>query len=116
MRDFSCMERHKDVDSFYLSQTYARIPKYLVRDNANLLVLFRQDEMNLRHIYKDHVRSSDSSFARFKELCLSCWKVDYSFLVIDKDRSMDNGRYRMSFDQFAIFDEFVINMDNSSTK
>ena len=116
MRDFFCMGRHKNVDSFYLSQTYARIPKHLVRDNANLLVLFRQDEMNLRHIYNDHVTSSDMSFARFKELCSSCWKVDYGFLVIDKDRSMDNGRYRKNFDQFAIFNEFAINMDNLSTK
>ena len=71
------MGRNKNVDSFYLSQTYARIPKYLVRDNANLLLLFRQHEMNLRDIYNDHVISSDNSFARFKELCLSCWKVEW---------------------------------------
>ena len=112
MRDFFCMGRHKNVDSFYLSQSYARIPKHLLRDNANLLVLFRQDDMNLRHIYHDHV-NTDMSFARFKDLCSSCWgDVDakYGFLVIDKDRSMDNGRYRKGFDEFAI------NIANPSTK
>ncbi|KYM98109.1 hypothetical protein ALC62_11191 [Cyphomyrmex costatus] len=40
--------RHADVDCFYLCQTYAKIPKYLIRDNANLLILFKQDGTNLK--------------------------------------------------------------------
>ena len=43
--------RHKNVDSFYLCRTYRRTPKHLLRDNANMLILFKQDELNLRHIY-----------------------------------------------------------------
>lgn len=100
VRDFFCMGRHKNVDSFYLCQSYARIPKHLVRDNANLLVLFKQDDMNLRHVYNDHV-NTDMPFTRFKELCSTCWG-NYGFLVIDRDRPLENGRYRKNWDQFAI--------------
>ncbi|KAL7298968.1 hypothetical protein TKK_0008068 [Trichogramma kaykai] len=60
------MGRHKNVDSFYLCQSYAHVPKHLVRDNVNLLVIFRQDDVDLRHIYNDHV-NTDMSYPVFKE-------------------------------------------------
>lgn len=99
IRSFFCMGRHKGCDCFYLSQTYTRIPKHLIRDNANFLVLFKQDDMNLKHVYNDHV-NTDMSFPLFKELCTECWKDRYGFLVIDKDSTLENGRYRKGFDIF----------------
>lgn len=100
IRAFFCMGRHRGVDSFYLCQTYARTPKHLVRDNTNLLVLFRQDEMNLRHIYDDHV-NTDMTYAQFKDLCFACWNHDkYGFVVIDKDSELHDRRYRRGFDCF----------------
>lgn len=102
MRAFFCMGRHKCVDCFYLCQSYAQIPKHLVRDNVNLLVLFRQDEMNLKHVYHDHV-NTDMEYIQFKDLCSSCWKDDnHGFLVIDKDRTINDGRYRKGFDCFVV--------------
>lgn len=101
IRAFFCMGRHRDVDCFYLCQTYARIPKHLVRDNTNLLVLFRQDEMNLKHIYDDHV-NTDMTFTQFRDLCGACWNDDkYGFVVIDKDSELNEGRYRKGFDCFV---------------
>lgn len=102
IRAFFCMGRHKDVDCFYLCQSYTRIPKHLVRDNVNMLVLFRQDDTNLKHVYDDHV-NSDMPFTQFKELCNKCWRDDkYGFIVIDRDSPIDAGRYRKGFDRFAI--------------
>ena len=71
LKAFFCMGRHKNVDSFYLCQSYAQVPKHLVRDNINFLVIFRQDEMNLKHIYTDHV-NTDMMFEKFKNVCLMC--------------------------------------------
>ena len=76
------------IDCFYLCQTYARIPKHLIRDNVNSIVLFKQDEMNLKHIYDDHF-NTDMSFSKFKELCSACWDNKYGFLVIDKDNEIN---------------------------
>ena len=102
VRAFFCMGRHKKVDCFYLCQTYAHVPKHLVRDNVNLLAIFRQDEVNLKHIYDDHV-NTDMTYIQFKELCSKCWRDDkHSFLVIDKDRGINDGRFRKGFDNFAI--------------
>lgn len=101
IKAFYCMGRHKDVDCFYLCQSYAQIPKHLVRDNVNLLIIFRQDEMNLKHVYNDHV-NTDMTYQQFKNICTSCWTDKYSFLVIDKDRDINDGRYRKGFDQFII--------------
>lgn len=99
IRKYFCMGRHHHIDSFYLCQTYTRIPKHLIRDNANLLVIFKQDETNLRHIFNDHV-NTDMSLNNFRVMCMECWKDKYGFLVIDKDSRLNCGRYRKGFDIF----------------
>ena len=42
--------RHSNVDCFYLSQNYFKLPRQTIRENANFICLFRQDlkNMNLR--------------------------------------------------------------------
>ena len=84
VRSYFCMGRHKNVDSFYLCQTYTHIPKHLIRDNTNFLIIFKQDDLNLKHIYNDHV-NTDLSFQEFRQACSECWKNEYGFLVVDKD-------------------------------
>lgn len=92
------MGRHNDIDVLYLCQTYSRIPKQLVRDNANFLMVFRQDERNLKHIFHDHV-TPDMSYERFKLLCRDAWdSTCKGFLTIDKEMDKDKGRYRFNFD------------------
>lgn len=104
LKAFFCMGRHKNLDCFYLCQSYAQVPKHLVRDNLNFLVLFRQDDLNLRHIFNDHV-TTDMSFEKFKQLCSHCWEdMNHGFTVIDKTKEIGNGRYRKGFDQFLIKD------------
>ena len=102
VRAFFCMGRHKSVDCFYLCQSYARIPKHLVRDNVNFLAVFKQDDVNLKHIYDDHV-NTDMTFTRFKDLCSNCWNdAKHGFLLIDKERPLERGRFRKTYDSFAI--------------
>lgn len=101
IRNYFCMGRHNAIDSFYLSQTYSKIPKQLVRDNANMLVLFKQDYMNLKHVYDDHL-NADMSFDTFKKICSKCWNEKYGFLVIVKDCNITEGRYRNKFDAYII--------------
>lgn len=94
--------RHNLIDVCYLAQSYSRVPKQLLRDNANLIVLFKQDETNLKHVYMEHC-SGDMSYTEFKDFCTSCWrKGRFNFIVINKDCERDNGRYRYGFDTFVI--------------
>ncbi|KYN06854.1 hypothetical protein ALC62_02238 [Cyphomyrmex costatus] len=101
IREYFVMGRHVNVDCFYLCQTYAKIPKHLIRDNANLLILFKQDGTNLKRVYNDHV-NTDMLYEDFCDLCRKCWQQKYGFLVIDKLSAFANGRYRKGFNDFAV--------------
>lgn len=101
IKNYFSMGRHKHIDTFYICQTYSYIPKQLVRDNANLVVAFKQDERNLHHIFNDHV-IPDMTFDHFKGLCNKIWKMSInSFIVIDKEAELNKGRYRSGFDTFV---------------
>jgi len=99
MREFFSMGRHKNIDCFYLCQSYTKVPKHLIRDNTNFIVLFKQDGLNLRHVYDDHV-SPEITFDDFMAMCKICWEKKYDFLTIDKSRELQNGRFRQGFDNF----------------
>ncbi|XP_016662746.1 tigger transposable element-derived protein 4-like [Acyrthosiphon pisum] len=90
--------RHSGASSvFYLAQTYSKISKQLIRDNSNFLMILKQDDTNLRHIFNDH-SSADMDFTEFRKISHLCWNhSDYGFLVIDKTREMNDGRYRCGF-------------------
>lgn len=103
IREYFCMCRHKNVDCFYLSQSYAHIPKHLIRENTNLLILFKQDDMNLKHIFNDFGISTDMKFEQFKYICNKAWEERYGFLVIDSERPSNDGMYRFQFDKFISF-------------
>lgn len=99
IKSYFSMGRHRSVDCFYLAQTYSRISKQLVRDNSNFIVIFKQDDMNLHHIFSDHV-SPDVTFKQFQDMCAECWQTRYGFLSIYKDSEVNEGRYRKAFDSF----------------
>lgn len=100
VRKIFCMGRHYQVDVIYLVQTFTKLSKHLIRDNCNFLILFKQDDMNLKHAYQDFGVNSDMSFEDFRKFCLTCWRDKYGFVVIDLDSEPNNGRYRKNFSEF----------------
>ena len=46
IREYFAMGRHSNVACFYFCQTYTNVPKHLIRNNSNLLILFKQDRTN----------------------------------------------------------------------
>lgn len=101
IKEYFSYGRHKNVDCFYLCQSYSAIPKQLIRDNCNLLVLFRQDFTNLKHIHNDHL-VGDITWDELTQICRACWNVPHGILVIDLDCSKNNGRYRKGFDEYIV--------------
>lgn len=104
IRDYFAMGRHKNIDCFYINQTYTKIPKQLVRDNSNLIIIFKQDDINLKHIYDEHV-GYDMSWSQFREMCSTVWSKPFNYVVINKDCERNKGCYRMKFDTFIVLDE-----------
>ncbi|CAP21163.2 Protein CBG24594 [Caenorhabditis briggsae] len=74
--------RHNNIDCFYISQSYIKLPKNTIRENANFFIVFPQDKLNLDYIYRDHCSELDKE--RFLEMSSEMWKDQYSFLTIDK--------------------------------
>ena len=61
-------ERNSNVDYFYLAQNYFMLPCQTIRENANFICLFPQDQKNLNHVFDDHV-TSDMTKKEFRQLC-----------------------------------------------
>ena len=97
--DYYTRGRHNNVDCFYLSQNYFRLPRQTIRENSNFICLFKQDNKNIQHIYQDHA-SHDMEYDEFKNLCKLCWSKPFDFLTIDNSSDVDNGKYRHNFDTF----------------
>lgn len=100
VKQFFSYGRHNDLDCILLTQTYTSIPKQLLRDNVNLLILFPQDRTNLRFIHTEKV--CDIDFKQFLDMCHLCWATPYGFLFIDTDLSMPD-KYRNGFDKLIKF-------------
>lgn len=99
IRNYFAMGRHNQIDCFYLAQTYSKVPKQLIRDNTNLFIIFEQDDINLKHVYNEHV-NSDMSWYEFKNICRNVWSEKHCFLSINKDCNLKEGRYRKNMDTF----------------
>ena len=93
--------RHSNVDCFYLTQNYFKLPRQTILENANFICLFPQDLKNLNHIYADHV-GDDMKKDEFRNFCKKCWSKSHGFAVIDLTSKKDNGKYRNQFDNFYI--------------
>ena len=101
--DYYTRGRHNNVTVFYITQSYFRLPRQTIRENSNFLILFRQDEKNLRHIYEDRCSgdSTNLSYDIFKKFCTNVWNENpYNFVTIDSTRQQDNGKYRKNIDSF----------------
>lgn len=100
VRNIFTLGRHRCIDVMYLVQTYTKLNKHLIRDNSNFVILFRQDDQNLKHVYSDFGVNSDMKFEEFRQFCLECWRRPYGFACISLEHDRDAGRYRKNFEEY----------------
>jgi len=50
------------------------------------------------------------NYETFVKICQKCWEEKHGFLLISNDNEMDNGRYRIEFDQFIMIKGEYINI------
>lgn len=98
--------RHNNVDVFYIAQSYFRLPRQTVRENANLFILFKQDNTNLSHIYRDHCSVDGIPFEAFKNFCTDVWRRDkHNFVTLDTSRPAEGGKYRRNLNDYWVYRE-----------
>lgn len=75
--------RHRNISCFYLAQSYTKIPKKSgIRENFNFLIIFKQDRINLKQIYTEHIVNG-LTLLEFTDICVSCWRQEFGFLTVD---------------------------------
>ena len=94
--------RHNNIDVVYVAQSYFRLPRQTVRENANLFIFFKQDNTNLSHIYQDHCAVDGISFDVFKDFCSDVWREKHNFVTIDLTRPVSCGKYRKNLNDYWI--------------
>ena len=82
VRNIFTLGRHRCLDVVYIVQSYTKLDKHLIRDNCNFVILFRQDDLNLKHVYNDSGVNADMKFEQFRKLCLDCWREPFGFVCI----------------------------------
>ena len=91
--------RHNSCDCIFLSQNYFTLPRNSIRENANFIILFPQNNKSVIHLHQDHC--SELLFEEFRELCTHIWGQKYHFLTIDLTCE-GIGKYRDNLELFYI--------------
>ena len=92
--------RHKNISCIYLTQSYTKVDRQLIRNNINFLCIFRQSPKYMKDIYDEYIGSDlTEKFA----ICNSCWSEDYGFLTIGTTKKLNNNRHRNRFEELNYF-------------
>jgi hypothetical protein len=89
--------RHNGANCFYLTQNYFKIPNQVIRENANIIILFGQNQDNIRFIYSKYC-SGDMGLPEFYQFFRHSTVEPYSFACIDLTSPPYGGRYRKGLD------------------
>ncbi len=95
--DYFTNSRHANCSSFYLNQKYTNNDT-VIRDNANLILLFRTPSKPIETLYNDYVQS-DLDWKVFHNAVNRVFSKPYSFIAIDKTASDMGRKYREGFDK-----------------
>ena len=82
IRDYFTKGRHNNVNVFYLCQSLHKIKKHCIRENANVFILFHQDDKTLKYFHETHL-SGDMDFKEFKNFCDKAWSKKHEYVVIN---------------------------------
>ena len=67
--------RHNNIDIFYISQSYFHLPKNTIRNNSNIIVLFKQTLRDIILLFHD-IAGLDMNSEEWKQLCRKAWEND----------------------------------------
>ena len=107
IKDYFCRGRHNNVNVFYLCQSLHKIAKHCIRENANLFILFRQDDKTLKYFHETHC-SGDMGFEEFKNFCHTAWTKKHGFVVINIWDEAHCGRYLSNYNSIYVPKKYLI--------
>jgi len=106
MKDYFTKGRHNNVNVFYLCQSLHKIKKHCIRDNANIFILFHQDDKTLKYFYESHL-SGDMDFKELKKFCNEAWSKKHGYVVINLWEESSCGRYLDNYEKIYIPSKYI---------
>ena len=92
--EFFTRGRNEDLDVYYISQSYFGLPRQSIRNNSDILILFKQTLRDVQSMYYD-IGAYDMKYDEFKEMCHKAWDEKYNYLCIDMTKNKNDGKYRI---------------------
>lgn len=112
IKEYFCRGRHNNVSVFYLCQSLHKIAKHCIRDNANVFVLFHQDDKTLKYFHETHV-SGDMPFKEFKDFCDKAWSSEHGHAVVNLWEQPYCGRYLANYQDIYVPLKYEIKRNKS---
>ena len=106
IKEYFCRGRHNNVNVFYLCQSLHKIAKHCIRDNANVFILFHQDDKTMKYFHETHI-SGDMNFLEFKKFYDAVWCNKHGFIVINKWEAPYCGRYISNYKDIYIPEKYI---------
>ena len=113
--EFFTRGRHEDLDNSYISQSCFALPRQIIRNNSDRLILFKQILRDVQKMYYD-IGAYDMKYDEFKQLRHKAWSERFNYLTIrnNSDRLIlfkqilrdvqsmynDIGAFDMNYDEF----------------
>ena len=87
--------RHNNIDIYYVSQSFFPPPKITIRNNSNIIILFKR---TLRDIIllSQNISGLDIKLEKWKQFCRKAWENDYEGLQIERFAKTGEGRYTIT--------------------
>lgn len=76
---------NNNINIIYISQSYYNIPKNIIRDNSNIIILFKQDKKDVEMFCE---KIGSSNFKEIHEKLISIWKKKYSYIFYNSDKKI----------------------------
>ena len=112
MTSYFCRGRHNNVNVFYLCQSVHQLKKHGIRQNANIFILFEQDDKTLKYFYETHI-SGDMHYDEFKKICDDAWSTEHGYIVINLWEKPRYGRYLLNYNRLYTPEKYLITLNNT---
>jgi len=111
IKGYFCRGRHNTTSVFYLCQSFHKIAKYCIRENANMFILFKQDDMTSKYFHGTHI-SDYMYFIEFEQFCDEAWSKKHGFVVINIWEECYCGKYWSNYEVFS-YQQNILFISNS---
>jgi len=106
IKDYFCRGTPNNVNVFYLCQSLHKLSKHCIRENANIFILFRQDDKTLKYFHETHI-SGDIDFKEFKIFCDDAWTKKHGYIVVNLWDESFCGRYWANYSHVYTPEKYI---------